>query len=67
MLPRHGGRGYKERFYAYPLCCWRSVCQRTPRAGIGEASYEEYDRQMEALLSLIAAKTGLPLYDLREA
>lgn len=27
--------------------------------------FEEYDRQMEALLSLIAAKTGLPLYDLR--
>jgi hypothetical protein len=25
----------------------------------------EYDRQMEALLALIAAKTGLPLYDLR--
>jgi hypothetical protein len=30
-------------------------------------SYEEYDRQMEALLSLIAAKTGLPLFDLRIA
>ncbi|HEU5370598.1 MAG TPA: hypothetical protein VFU69_19145 [Ktedonobacterales bacterium] len=27
--------------------------------------YDEYDRQMDALLSLIAAKTGLPLYDLR--
>ncbi|MFL5704572.1 MAG: hypothetical protein ACJ8AG_17290, partial [Ktedonobacteraceae bacterium] len=26
---------------------------------------EEYDRQMQALLSLIAARTGLPLYDLR--
>jgi hypothetical protein len=25
----------------------------------------EYDRQMEALLALVAAKTGLPLYDLR--
>jgi hypothetical protein len=25
----------------------------------------EYDRQMEALLMLVAAKTGLPLYDLR--
>src|SRR5262249_36848797 len=28
-------------------------------------SAEEYERQMQALLSLIAAKTGLPLYDLR--
>jgi hypothetical protein len=27
--------------------------------------YDEYDRQMDALLSLIAAKTGLSLYDLR--
>jgi hypothetical protein len=27
--------------------------------------FDEYDRQMEALLSLIAAKTGLPLYELR--
>ena len=26
---------------------------------------EEYNRQMQALLSLIAARTGLPLYDLR--
>lgn len=29
-------------------------------------SDEEYERQMGALLSLVAAKTGLPLYDLRE-
>lgn len=29
------------------------------------ASFDEYDRQMDALLSLIAAKTRLPLYDLR--
>lgn len=27
--------------------------------------FDEYDRQMDALLSLIAAKTRLPLYDLR--
>lgn len=27
--------------------------------------FDEYDRQMDALLSLIAAKTGAPLYDLR--
>lgn len=27
--------------------------------------FEEYDQQMEALLSVIAAKTGLALYDLR--
>ena len=29
-------------------------------------SLDEYNRQMQALLSLVAAKTGLPLYDLRE-
>ena len=28
-------------------------------------SAEEYERQMQGLLSLIAARTGLPLYDLR--
>lgn len=28
-------------------------------------SYDEYDQQIQALLNLIAAKTGLPLYDLR--
>ena len=28
--------------------------------------FDEYDQQMDALLSVIAAKTGLPLYDLRE-
>lgn len=30
-------------------------------------SKEEYDRQMQAMLSLIAARTGLSLYDLRES
>jgi hypothetical protein len=29
-------------------------------------SYEEYEWQMRALLSLVVAKTGLPLYDLRD-
>jgi hypothetical protein len=29
-------------------------------------SHDEYNRQMQALLSLVTAKTGLPLYDLRE-
>jgi hypothetical protein len=29
------------------------------------SSAEEYERQMQALLSLIAARTGLPLYNLR--
>lgn len=27
---------------------------------------EEYERQMRSALSIIAAKTGLPLYDLRK-
>ena len=30
-----------------------------------ETPFDDYDRQMDALLSLIAAKTRLPLYDLR--
>ncbi len=29
-------------------------------------SYEEYERQMHSVLAVIAAKTGLPLYDLRK-
>ncbi len=29
-------------------------------------SYEEYERQMEALPALVVAKTGLALYDLRD-
>src|SRR6266571_1160703 len=28
--------------------------------------YDEYNRQMQALLSFVVARTGLPLYDLRE-
>ncbi len=28
--------------------------------------HDEYNRQMQALLSLVAARTGLPLYDLRK-
>jgi hypothetical protein len=43
-----------------------SSCGRIPeRAAITPLSYEEDDRQMEALLSLIAAKAGLLLVDLR--
>jgi hypothetical protein len=30
------------------------------------ASYEEYDRQMQLLMVIIAERTGLPLYDLRK-
>jgi len=30
------------------------------------SSYEEYERQMQALPALVAAKTGLALYDLRD-
>jgi hypothetical protein len=30
-----------------------------------ELPFEEYDREMDALLAVIAAKIGLPLYDLR--
>jgi hypothetical protein len=41
-----------------PGATWRLT--KTP------APFDEYDRQMAALLALIAAKTGLPLYYLRE-
>lgn len=45
---------------------WRRMRPDAPfRFTKKPASFDEYDRQMEALLSLIAAKTGLPLYDLR--
>jgi hypothetical protein len=47
------GRVHRRRT-AFPFLLYRP---RTP--------FETYDRQMEALLSLIAARTGLPLYDLR--
>ena len=31
-----------------------------------KATPEEYERQMQGVLAIVAAKTGLPLYDLRE-
>jgi hypothetical protein len=49
-----------------------SVAWDWVRPGSGRARFfaptvphDEYDRQMEALLVLVVAKTGLPLYDLR--
>jgi len=45
----------------------RSGWLYSPILGIKPAtSYEEYERQMQALLSLVVAKTGLQLYDLRK-
>lgn len=45
---------------------WRRLHQKRWFSWVKPAlPFDEYDRQMEALLSLIAAKTGLPLYDLR--
>ena len=39
---------------------------RRTSTGATGISYEEYEWQMRALLSLVVAKTGLPLYDLRD-
>lgn len=45
---------------------WRRMRPDDPfRFAKPPASFEDYDRQMDALLSLIAAKSGMPLYDLR--
>lgn len=38
---------------------------RKLKTEVPNVSMDEYNSQMQALLSLIAAKTGLPLYDLR--
>ncbi len=55
---------------------WTYQRRRTPqRSGLlyrpilaikPTTSYEEYERQMQALPTLVVAKTGLPLYDLRD-
>jgi hypothetical protein len=48
------------------ILCWRRLNQTRWRSWMKPAlPFDEYDRQMEALLALIAAKTGLLLYDLR--
>jgi hypothetical protein len=47
----------QTRWFLFPWNVDRAVKPAT--------SFEVYDAQMEALLSLIAAKTNLPLYDLR--
>jgi hypothetical protein len=48
---------------------WQRVGRLDDRrtfTGATGISYEEYERQMRALLSLVAVKTGLLLYDLRD-
>jgi hypothetical protein len=46
---------------------WTWFLRKTSWVDLGSTiSHDEYNRQMHALLSLVAAKTGLPLYDLRE-
>lgn len=59
-------RMYYELAGRTAIVRWRRMRPDDPfRFTKPPASFEEYDRQMDALLSLIAAKTGLPLYDLR--
>jgi len=46
---------------------WTWVLRKTYWVGLEPTiPHDEYNRQMQELLSLVAAKTGLPLYDLRE-
>jgi hypothetical protein len=46
---------------------WTWVLRKTYWVGLEPAiPHDEYNRQVQALLSLVSAKTGLPLYDLRE-
>jgi hypothetical protein len=46
---------------------WTWVLRKTYWVGLEPAiSHDEYNWQMQALLSFVTAKTGLPLYDLRE-
>ena len=46
---------------------WTWFLRKTYWVDLGPTiSHDEYNRQMQALLPLVAAKTGLPLYDLRE-
>ena len=56
QLSASPGRGMAWSYRAQPH--WWSVSAPT-------TSQEVYQQQMEALLSVIAARTGLPLYDLR--
>lgn len=44
---------------------WVFLPRRTWSFYKTEVPYEQYEQQMRALLSYIAARTGLPLYDLR--
>jgi len=52
---------------ARAIARWTWVLRKTYWGGLEPTiPRDEYNRQMQALLSLVAAKTGLPLYDLRE-
>jgi hypothetical protein len=46
---------------------WTWVLRKTYWVGLEPTiSHDEYNRQMQALLSFVTARTGLPLYDLRK-
>ncbi len=46
---------------------WTWILRRTLSPGLEPViPHDEYNRQMQALLSCVVARTGLPLYDLRE-
>ncbi len=60
---RQGNNVYYELSSAKRILRWN--WDRSLRGLRPTTSQEEYNRQMEAVLRIIAAKTGLPLYDLR--
>jgi len=46
---------------------WTWVLRKTYQVGLEPTiPHDEYNQQMQALLSFVVARTGLPLYDLRE-
>ena len=64
---RRGASITYELSSARAIVRWTWFLRKTYWVDLDQAiSHDEYNRQMQALLSLVAAKTGLPLYDLRE-
>jgi hypothetical protein len=64
---KNGAAVTYELSSARDIVRWTWVLRKTYWVGLESAiSHDEYNRQMQALLSLVVARTGLPLYDLRE-
>ena len=74
IIGLYGAKKYNSPFFfelsnANEVIRWNWIRKNTRKLiffARPTVSQADYDRQMQALNSLIAAKTGLPLYDLRE-